>query len=160
MFGDLNKDSVFYILDKNTKPTLKVGKIIETNTNPQFYGLTNQEIDIKVDVNGDIYEFKKLPTNLSIVSPSKGIIISDDADLMTKEFEGMLKISQQAIDSIDYHHSVLDSKDTIFSLLNPQFAKQKEQENKFKALEDRVGSMETGINDIKAMLSKALNNKN
>lgn len=111
------------------------------------------------EANGDTYEFKKIPANLSIVSPSQGIVISDNPEDMTKEFESMLKISQQTIDSIDYHRGVLESKDSILSILNPRFAREKEQENKFNALETRVGSMEKGIDDIKAMLSKVLTNK-
>ena len=59
MFNALTKDSVFYILDKNTKPILKVGKVIKVETNPQYYGLSTQEVNISVDVNGDTYEFKK-----------------------------------------------------------------------------------------------------
>lgn len=149
MFSNLGQNSVFYILDKNTKPVLKVGKVVKANTNPQYYGLSNQEIDISVDVNGDTYEFKKIPANLSIVSPSQGIVISDNSEDMTKEFETMVNISQQTI----------DSKDSILSILNPRFAKEKEQENKFNALENRVGSMEQGIDDIKTMLSKMLTNK-
>ncbi len=159
MFSNLGQNSVFYILDKNTKPVLKVGKVVKANTNPQYYGLSNQEIDISVDVNGDTYEFKKIPANLSIVSPSQGIVISDNSEDMTKEFETMVNISQQTIDSIDYHRGVIDSKDSILSILNPRFAKEKEQENKFNALENRVGSMEQGIDDIKTMLSKMLTNK-
>ena len=80
MFSNLVQNSVFYILDKNTKPTIKVGKVVKANTNPQYYGLSNQEIDIIVDVNGDTYEFKKIPANLSIVSPSQGIVISDNTE--------------------------------------------------------------------------------
>lgn len=159
MFSNLGQNSVFYILDKNTKPVLKVGKVVKANTNPQYYGLSNQEIDISVDVNGDTYEFKKIPANLSIVSPSQGIVISDNPEDMTKEFETMVNISQQTIDNIDYHRGVIDSKDSILSILNPRFAKEKEQENKFNALENRVGSMEQGIDDIKTMLSKMLTNK-
>lgn len=159
MFSNLGQNSVFYILDKNTKPVLKVGKVVKANTNPQYYGLSNQEIDISVDVNGDTYEFKKIPANLSIVSPSQGIVISDNPEDMTKEFETMVNISQQTIDSIDYHRGVIDSKDSILSILNPRFAKEKEQENKFNSLENRVGSMEQGIDDIKTMLSKMLTNK-
>lgn len=157
MFSALSKNSVFYILDKNGKPNLKVGKVTNTTINPQCYGLTNQEIDIVVDVNGNSYEFKKIPANLSIVSPSNGIVISDNVDDMTKEFETMIKISQQAIDSIDYHKGVIDSKDEILSILNPRFAKEREQENKLNSLEGRVGNMEQGIDDIKVMLSKILN---
>nr|DAO50319.1 MAG TPA: hypothetical protein [Crassvirales sp.]DAR29015.1 MAG TPA: hypothetical protein [Crassvirales sp.] len=159
MFSALVQNSVFYILDKNTKPSIKIGKVVKVDTNPQCFGLSNQELDIVVDVNGDTYEFKKIPANLSIVSPSKGIIISDNPDDMSKEFETMVTISQQTLDSIDYHKSVVESKDSILSILNPRFAKEKEQENKFNSLETRVGSMEQGIDDIKSMLSKILNNK-
>ena len=159
MFSALVQNSVFYILDKNTKPILTIGKVVKVNTNPQYYGLANQEIDITVEANGDTYEFKKIPANFSIVSPSQGIVISDNPEDMTKEFETMLKISQQTIDSIDYHRGVIESKDSILSILNPRFAKEKEQENKFNALETRVGSMEKGIDDIKTMLAKVLTNK-
>lgn len=159
MFNTLGQNSLFYILDKNNKPTLKIGKVIEAKINPQFYGLANQEMDIKVDVNGETYEFKKIPTNISIVSPSAGIIISDNAEDMTKEFEGTIKTSQQILDSIDYHKAIVNSQDEIFAKLNPKYAKEKEQENKLNNLEGRVGNVESGINDIKAMLSKVLNSK-
>lgn len=157
MFNTLSKNSVFYILDKNTKPTVKVGKVTEAKINPQFYGLANQEMDITVDVNGDSYEFKKIPSNVSIISPSVGIIISDNADDMIKEYETMVATSQQVLDSIDYHKCVLNSRDDIMSILNPKFAKEKEQETKLNTLESRVGNVEQGIGDIKNMLNKLLN---
>lgn len=159
MFSTLGQNSLFYILDKNNKPVLKIGKVTEAKINPQFYGLTNQEMDIKVDVNGEIYEFKKIPTNMSILSPSAGIVISDNAEDMTREFEGTVKTSKQALESIDYHKAVIESQDEIFAKLNPKYAKEKEQENKLNNLESRVGNMEHGINDIKAMLSQMMNVK-
>lgn len=157
MFNTLSKNNVFYILDKNTKPTIKVGKVTEAKINPQFYGLANQEMDITVDVNGDSYEFKKIPANVSIISPSVGIIISDNTEDMIKEYETMLSTSRQVLDSIDYHKSVIDSRDEIMSVLNPRFAKEKEQEIKLNTLESRVGNVEQGIGDIKNMLNKLLN---
>lgn len=160
MFSALRQNSVFYILDKNTKPTLKVGKVTKAIINPQYYGLTNQEMEITVNVNGDTYEFKKIPANLSIISPSTGIIISDNPEDMAKEFDSILNISQQAIDSIDYHRGVIESKDAILSILNPRYAKDKAQESKFQALETRVGKMEKGIDNIITMLSKMTPNQN
>lgn len=159
MFNTLAKNSLFYILDKNNKPTLKVGKVVKAEINPQFYGLANQFIDIDVDVDGDTYQFKKAPNNLSIYSPTNGIVVSDNVEDMTKEFETMVKISQQAVESIDYHRGVIESKDEILSILNPKFAKEKEQENKLNSLEGRVINMEKGIGDIRDMLSKVLSNK-
>lgn len=157
MFNTLGKNSLFYILDKNNKPTIKVGKVTDTKINPQYYGMANQEIDITVDVDGDSYEFKKIPANVSILSPSNGIIISDNTDDMIKEYNSMIGFSQQILDSIDYHKSVIDSQDEIMSILNPKYAKEKEQENKLNTLQNRVSNMEQGIDDIKTMLSKLIN---
>ena len=159
MFNTLGKNSVFYILDKNNKPTIKIGKVTEAKINPQFYGLANQEMDITVDVNGDSYEFKKIPSNVSIVSPSIGIVISDNPEDMIREYDSMVSASKQVIESIEYNQSIIDSRDEIMSILNPRFAKEKEQENKLKSLEGRVGNMEQGIDDIKTMLSKLITQK-
>lgn len=160
MFNNLGKNSVFYILDKNNeKPILKVGKVTDTKINPQFYGLTNQEMEIIAIADGQEYIFKKIPTNLSIVSPSAGIVISDNPQDMINEYESMVSVSQQALKMVDYNQAVVDSRDEIMSILNPRFAKEKEQENKLNALEGRVGNMEQGIGDIKTMLSKLINVK-
>ncbi len=157
MFNALAKGNVFYILDKNTKPTIKVGKITKISINPQYYGLSNQEVDITVDVNGDDYNFKKIPGNVSIISPSTGIIISDNPEDMAKEFETMIQVSQQVLDNIEYHKEVINSKDSILSILNPHYAKEKEQQIRFDSLENRVGGLENGIKDIKELLIKAIN---
>ena len=159
MFNTLGKNSVFYILDKNNKPTIKIGKVTEAKINPQFYGLANQEMDITVDVNGDSYEFKKIPSNVSIISPSIGIVISDNPEDMIKEYDSMVSTSKQVLESIEYNQSIIDSRDEIMSILNPRFAKEKKQENKLKSLEGRVGNMEQGIDDIKTMLSKLITQK-
>ena len=152
MFNTLKQNSLFYIFDKNINPNIKIGKVKNISTNPQNYGLANQEIDITIDVNGDTYEFKKIPANLSIVSPSKGIIISDNVEDMTKEVEVTINNSQQIIDSIDYHKSILDAKDNLLSVLNPRFAREKEQESKLIALENKV-------DNILNMLSNAIQKK-
>lgn len=157
MFNTLSKNSVFYILDKNTKPTIKVGKVTDAKINPQYFGLANQEMDITVDVNGDTYEFKKIPTNVSIISPSVGIVISDNSDDMIKEYDTMVSTSKQVLDSIDYHRGVIESQDEIMSVLNPRYAKEKEQENKLNSLENRVGNVESGIDYIKDLLLKMSN---
>ena len=76
---------------------------------------------------------------------------------MTKEYEMMVKTSQQIVDSVEYHQSIIDSKDEIMSALNPRFAKEKEQENKIIALENKVTNIEQGIFDMKSMMSQLLN---
>lgn len=43
------------------------------------------------------------------------------------------------------------------TVLNPRYAKEREQENKLNSLETRVGNMESGIDYIKEMLLKMSN---
>ena len=157
MFSTLGQNSLFYILDKNNKPILKIGKVKEIKNNPNYYGLSNQQLDINVDVNGDTYEFKNIPSNLSIYSPSIGIIISDNTESMIKEFESIINHSQEILNSINYHKNIIASKDEIMSYLNPKFAKEKEQENKIITLENKVNNIENGILDMKTMMSELLN---
>lgn len=88
-----------------------------------------------------------------------GIVISDNPEDMIKEYDGMISNSRQVLESVDYHKSVLDSRDEIMVILNPRFAKEKEQETKLSNLEGRVGNMEQDIGDIKSMLAKLLNDK-
>ena len=148
MFSTLKQNSIFYIFDKNINPNIKIGKVVNISVNPQHYGLANQEIDITVDVNGDTYEFKKITSNLTIVSPNKGIIISDNVEDMTKEVEVTINNSQQIIDSIDYHKSIINAKDDLLGILNPRFAKEKEQESKLIALETKVDNILNMLSDV------------
>lgn len=60
MFSNLVQNSVFYILDKNSKPTLKIGKVTKVNINPQTYGLSNQDMNISVDINGNPIDWDEI----------------------------------------------------------------------------------------------------
>ena len=69
----------------------------------------------------------------------------------------MQRTSQQAIESIPYHQQVLASCDGILRELIPLFAKEKEQEEKIGALEEKMSGMEDSLAEIKEILVKALN---
>lgn len=157
MFSNLVKGHLFYILDKNNKLELKIGKVTDINTNPQVYNFAVQETDITVDVNSETYTFKKLPGNLSIASPSTGIVVSDNEDDMFAEVENTVKVSHQIVDSVPYHKTIIANAEPILAKLNPKFAKQKEQETKINNLENRMGGIEQGISNLQSMISKMLN---
>jgi len=157
MFNTLAKGNLFYILDKNNKLDLKIGKVVDINTNGQMYNFVPQELDIAIDVNGETYTFKKVPSNLSIASPSTGVVISDNKEDMFTEVENAIKISHQVIDSVPYHKAILENSDSILAKLNPKFAKEKEQEQKINNLENRMGGIEQGITNLQSMIAKVLN---
>ena len=160
MFSTLRQNSPIYVLDKKDSPVLKKG-IIET-VSPQrsrtgsFYGQPmDMIVDIRVNIDGTSQEFKNIPANLSIANDGN-IVISETKEAMSTEVDSMLSISKQILESIDYHKDVIEKCEQILKDLNPQFAKDKLQEEKINSLEFRIGGVENTLGDIKDMLSKVL----
>lgn len=158
MFSNLKEKDIIYILDKSNDIKVIIGSVthISNTTNP-YYTITPTEIEFSVSANGDNYEFKKIPASMSIYYPSKDIVISDNKDDLLKEYENMVKLSKQIIDSVPYHQKVIESEESVLAILNPKYAEVKEQKRQLDALENRVGSVEKGIGDIKDMLTSLLN---
>ena len=160
MFSTLRQNSPIYVLDKKDSPVLKKG-IIET-VSPQrsrtgsFYGQPmDMIVDIRVNIDGTSQEFKNIPASLSIANDGN-IVISETKEAMSTEVDSMLSISKQILESVDYHKDVIDKCEQILKDLNPQFAKDKLQEEKINSLESRIGGVENTLEDIKDMLSKVL----
>lgn len=166
MFSALRQGNLFYILEKGDSPKLKVGYVVSVSTpQPKYSTNYNQPfsmestVDITVKVGDESQEFKQVPGSLSIANFGiSNIVISESKDEMNKEVDGMLRSSKQIIESIPYHESVVKSCEDILKELNPQFAKQKDQENKINNLETKVEGIEGALDDIKQMLAKALKN--
>ena len=163
MFSTLRQNSPIYILDKKGSPVLKKG-IIES-VSPQrsragsFYGQPlDMVVDIVVNVDGTKEEFKNIPASLNIANDGN-LVISESKEAMSTEVDSMLSISKQILESVNYHQEVIEKCEQILKDLNPQFAKDKLQEEKINSLEERIGGVEDTLGDIKDMLSKALNSK-
>ena len=75
---------------------------------------------------------------------------------MSAEVEGLLRNSRQIIDSIPYHEKVVATCDTMLRELNPQFAKEKEQEEKIGMLEERMGDIDGKLEKVLGILSDTL----
>ena len=117
-------------------------------------------VDITVKVGDEQQEFKQVPSTLSIANfGHSNIVISETKEAMSQEVDSMLKSSKQIIESIPYHEKTIIACEEMLKELNPQFAKQKDQEEKINNLETKVGGIENKLDDICTMLSKALLNK-
>ena len=168
MFSALRSGSPFYILEKANEPKLKIGSVVSVSQPTPKYSnsfVPNQQFgdmvfDIVVKVADEEFKFEKLPSNLSIANfGQSGVVVSESKEAMNTEVEGMLRASKQILDSIPYHEKVLSECDVILRELNPQFAKEKEQEEKIASLELKVGGMEGKLDQITNMLQVALNTK-
>lgn len=166
MFSGLRQNSLFYILDKGEELNLKVGQVVSvTNPQPKYkqyspmqsYTQPEMVVDVKVKVGDDSVDFKQLGANLSIDN-SGNVVVSDSKEAMSSEVEAMLRNSRSIIDSVPYHEKVIQSCDAMLRELNPQFAKEKEQEEKIDALEEKMGGIETTLNQMMGILSEAIGN--
>ena len=164
MFQGLRSNSIFYVLEKGEKPELKIGQVVSVSnpvpkfgtTTPMYGTAMETTVDVVVKFNNEQMEFKQLPSTLSIAN-SGTMVVSESREAMISEVEAMHKNSEDVLKSVDYHKKVVTSCDAILATLNPQIAKEKEQEAKIGKLESKVSGMESTLTDIKGMLAKALN---
>lgn len=162
MFQGLRQGGLFYILEKGNEMNLKIGQVVSvSNPQPKYnqfgssaYG-AEMVVDAKVKVDEDVMEFKQLLATANIAN-SGNLVVSDNREAMSAEVEGLLHSSQQMVESIPYHEKVIASCDTMLRDLNPQFAKEKEQEEKIDALEERMGNIDEKLSKMFSLLSDTL----
>jgi hypothetical protein len=168
MFSALRQGTSFFILDKTNVPKLKIGSVVSvSHPLPKYsnnfvpgYNYEEKVVDVVVKVNEEEMKFEKLPSNLSIANfGQSGIVVSESKEAMNGEIESMLRNSVNIIESVPYHKEVKVACEEMLNKLNPQLAKEKEQEEKIAKLESKVGGMESILLDIHQKLNSALSSK-
>lgn len=180
MFKDLRQNQPFYILHKGEEVKLETGNIIAvsppimkppTNFNVQFPQQPEMVVDVKVKIGDSTVSFEKLPADKTIAdflpngqTPGQKIVVSTSKDLIKQEIEIMVAQSKGVIESVSYHEKVVSNGEEMLRVINPTFAKEKEQEDKISNLEKELKELKGmvgGIEDIKRMLqdSKVNNQK-
>lgn len=124
---------------------------------PVYGQMQPMTVNVTVKVGDSPMIFEKLDSGAVMATyGAENTVISTSREAMNSEVDAMFRQSQQIIDSVPYHENVLKSCDTIMRELNPQFAKEKEQEEKITKLETQMGDMQGTLSDIRNMLSSAL----
>ena len=160
MFSGVRQNNLFYILEKENEPKLKIGQVVSvSNLQPVFgqpYGQTTDNyVDITVKVDGETMEFKKLPSSASIADSGKdGVVVSDNKEVMNNEVESMLQSSQSILDRVDYHKKVVENCNQILRVLNPRLAKEKERDDDISNLKNKIGGLEDKMDKILTILAK------
>lgn len=162
MFSALNQGSIIYILDKTERPKFKVGEIISISQPKVDYNSTGQfgqyqatTVDIKVNIDGNTYEYNSIPSSYSVITYNNGkITLSETKQGLQSEVESILQNSKQIIERIDtYKQNIVDCEN-ILKELNPQFAKDKERDERLNSLEERFGGVEDRLDKIINLINK------
>lgn len=158
MFGALRQGSTIYVLDKQNRPSLKIGKV-ETTTQPTGYNMPyvqpiGQTFDIVVKYDdGRTDEFKQLQTQNSIAVYGN-VVVAETRELMMQEIDAMERDSKRVLDSVPYHESVLQSVGEMKAVLSPEYAKEIETDKRLNTLEQGLGMIQQSQQAILDMLSK------
>lgn len=157
MFSALNQNSVIYILDKSESPKLKIGEVVGVSS-PRVNYSTNYQgstVDLKVKIDGSIHEYNQIPSSYSLVTYNNGkITLSETKQALCGEVESMLTNSRQIVDNIDiYKQNIIDCEN-ILKELNPQFAKDKENEDRLNNLEQKFVGVENKIDKLLTLMER------
>ena len=157
MFSALSQGSPIYILDKTSSPKYKVGEVIGVSypkVNP--YSMNPQNtVDLKVKIDGETQEFSSIPSINSYITYNNGkIVISETKQGIQNEIEGILQNSRQILDNIDSYKQNITDCEAILKQLNPQFAIDKERDERLSNLETRFDGVESKLDKIFNLIQK------
>ena len=163
MFQGLSVGSPIYVLFKQ-EPKVSIGEVSFIGNPSPVYNTTSimppkYTYDVKAVIEGKEYEFNKLPGEQSVFGyQNYNTIISDSRDGIIKEVETVRNQSAQILEDIDSHKRIVEKCSTILTELNPQLKKEAEQAEEIARLKKGMSELQVGMSDIKAMLTRALNN--
>ena len=165
MFQGVRQGAILYILEKGDNGLdLKTGQVVNvSNPYPRYApsGAPNYSVhpemlvDVSVRVGETTMDFKQLNAQHNIAN-SGNVVVSDSREAMIAEVDGIVRCSVQAIESVPYHERVKHTGECVMRELNPQFAKEKEHEEKIDALEVRMGTIDTKIDRLFGLLTDSL----
>ena len=154
MFSALTQGSSVYILDKTSSPKYSIGEVVGVSQ-PKINFNGQSTVDLRVNVDNTTQEFSNLLSINSINTYNGGkVIISETKQGIQNEVESILENSKKIIDNIDiYKQNVLDCEE-ILKQLNPQFAKDKERDDRLFNLESRFDGVESKLDKIFNLIQK------
>lgn len=153
MFSALSQGSSIYLLDKTSSPKFIIGEVVGV-TQPK-YNFSQATVDLKVKVDDSIQEFNNLPSINNIVTYNNGkIIISETKQGIQNEVETILTNSKNILDNIDTYKQNVEECEIILKQINPQFAKDKERDDRLQSLENRFDGVESKLDKIFDLIKK------
>ena len=153
MFSALSQGSSIYLLDKTSSPKFLIGEIVGV-TQPKF-NFNQATVDLKVKVEDSVQEFNNLPSINSVVTYNNGkLLISETKQGIQNEVETILTNSKNVIDNINQYKENIKDCEEILKQLNPQFAKDKERDDRLLNLENRFDGVESKLDKIFDLIRK------
>lgn len=163
MFSALNQGSLVHILDKTDGLKYKVGEVIGVSQpNGNFGGAfgtpsfsANSTVNIKLKVDGNVVDYPEVPSNGTTASYNNGcVIICETKQGLVSEIETTLQNNKQILANREKYEKTVKDCEDLLKEISPQFAKDKELDDRITTLNDKFNNMTGKLDEILNMLSK------
>lgn len=152
MFKNQRQGNLFYILHKGNDPYCEIGSIVSVSAprpkNPNYNMYPQQPemvVDLKVKVGDDNVSFSGVSADVPIsdypTTNGEKLVLSCDLTALNTEINAMQQQSKLALESIDYHKSVLAGCEKMLVQINPQFARDKERESEMTNIKQEMNEL-------------------
>ena len=163
----LKTGSLLYVLNKGENPSLNIGQVLNVSApRPKIGGQfmsnplqTEHVVDINVKVGDDTKTFTNVNANLNLVDTGEGgYVISDDKTAITNEVERLGTISQNVLDSIQFHKKMVASCKQMMLSLNPSLKKESERDEEIAHLRKDFAEMKEMMANFAQMFKTTQSN--
>lgn len=157
MFSALQQGSLIYILDKTDGTKFKIGEVqsVSSPMTSQSGFLGQTYVNMKVNLEGNTYEYNQIPSSASSITYNNNrLTLSETKQGLQQEVETILQNSKQILDNIGTYEQNVKDCENILKQLNPQFAKDKERDERLDALENKFTGVESKIDKLINMFEK------
>lgn len=168
MFQSVRQNTPIYLFHKTDNPYVEVGYVTNVMTRPKYQnqlGINRapQEdvVDISVKAGNTTHNFPGLPASLEITSMYFGgenVVISTSRQAMNNEILGTKKASEDIVASVEKHKNLISVYEDIIKQINPEYAKEQEQQDIIAALNKRVDSLTSAVEKLVGTLSPKTEN--
>ena len=154
MFSALSQGSSVYILDKTSSPKYSIGEVVGVSQ-PKINYNGQSTVDLRVNVDNSVQEFSNLLSINSISTYNGGkVIISETKQGIQNEVEGILQNRQHILENVETYKQEIIQCESILKKISPQFAIDKERDERLSNLESRFDGFESKLDKIFNLVQK------
>ena len=154
MFSALSQGSSVYVLDKTSSPKKYfVGELVGVSQPRLNFG--QNVVDLKLKCGDSIYEYSNIPSISTIATYEGGnVIISESKQAIQNEVEQIVSNRRHMLDNIDNYKQDIIEYESVLKQINPQFAVDKERDERLSNLEEKFDGIESKLDKIFNLIQK------
>jgi uncharacterized protein YwgA len=115
-------------------------------------------VDVTATINGERREFKGIPNGSIANFGSDAFILAESKETLNSYINAMLQNSKSVLESVEKHQKLVMDYEEALQELNPSLKADKEKDKAIHTLQEQVSNLQTGMQQLLAMLNKDGNN--